>query len=380
MRDCQAEGIPNDARADLPPLAATKNQSITCQMIDTNRLVIIGNGFDLAHGLKTSYKNFLDWYFSTAYNKYLESATYKDLLIEIVPTYIPPGGVKLREVLPTEDILARIKSTYGRVEYKSDFFKQLTQKLSTQSWVDIEREYFRNLKLHFKNNVEESRQMNVRKLNWEFNYLIGKLAEYIDGINKQIPAAKSLFPPEHAFNLEAAFKPLGTRQILFLCFNYTETLIEKKYTSEESVIFIHGRVKNHKTSPIIFGYGDETDSAYQDIEDSGDNLFLEHIKSFGYFSNDNYNKLISYIDSYRFSVSIVGHSCGLSDRVLLNEIFEHQNCQQIDIFYHRKDNATDNFKEITQEISRHFKAENKNKMRRRVKWKTPLNIIPQNKS
>lgn len=27
-----------------------------------NRLVIIGNGFDLAHGLKTGYKDFIDWY------------------------------------------------------------------------------------------------------------------------------------------------------------------------------------------------------------------------------------------------------------------------------------------------------------------------------
>ena len=27
-----------------------------------NRLVIIGNGFDLAHGLKTKYEDFIDWY------------------------------------------------------------------------------------------------------------------------------------------------------------------------------------------------------------------------------------------------------------------------------------------------------------------------------
>lgn len=27
-----------------------------------NRLVLIGNGFDLAHGLKTSYKDFIYWY------------------------------------------------------------------------------------------------------------------------------------------------------------------------------------------------------------------------------------------------------------------------------------------------------------------------------
>lgn len=27
-----------------------------------NRLVLIGNGFDLAHGLKTKYEHFIEWY------------------------------------------------------------------------------------------------------------------------------------------------------------------------------------------------------------------------------------------------------------------------------------------------------------------------------
>ncbi len=27
-----------------------------------NRLVLIGNGFDIAHGLKTSYADFINWY------------------------------------------------------------------------------------------------------------------------------------------------------------------------------------------------------------------------------------------------------------------------------------------------------------------------------
>jgi hypothetical protein len=31
-----------------------------------NRIIIIGNGFDLAHGLKTSYGDFLDWVKSQA--------------------------------------------------------------------------------------------------------------------------------------------------------------------------------------------------------------------------------------------------------------------------------------------------------------------------
>jgi hypothetical protein len=51
-----------------------------------NRLVIIGNGFDLAHGLKTSYKDFLKWYFIRAYTT-AEEGTYKDNFITIIRNY-----------------------------------------------------------------------------------------------------------------------------------------------------------------------------------------------------------------------------------------------------------------------------------------------------
>ena len=39
-----------------------------------NRLVIIGNGFDLAHGLKTSYKDFIDWYWEKKSDKFYEKS------------------------------------------------------------------------------------------------------------------------------------------------------------------------------------------------------------------------------------------------------------------------------------------------------------------
>lgn len=157
----------------------------------------------------------------------------------------------------------------------------------------------------------------------------------------------------------------GSKSI-YLNFNYTDTLQAMDYANAEVIIHIHGRVKDIERNPIIFGYGDEGDPDYQQMEDLGQNIYPEHIKSFGYFITDNYQKLLAYIDSEPYEVSIVGHSCGLSDRVLLNEIFEHPNCRRIDIFYHQKSDGTVNFKEITQEISRHFKPSNKNLMRRRV--------------
>jgi hypothetical protein len=36
-------------------------------MSKINRVVLVGNGFDLAHGLKTRYEDLIDWYFYRCY-------------------------------------------------------------------------------------------------------------------------------------------------------------------------------------------------------------------------------------------------------------------------------------------------------------------------
>ena len=38
-----------------------------------NRLVIIGNGFDLAHGLKTKYEQFIRWYLGDFFRKLFDT-------------------------------------------------------------------------------------------------------------------------------------------------------------------------------------------------------------------------------------------------------------------------------------------------------------------
>lgn len=69
----------------------------------------------------------------------------------------------------------------------------------------------------------------------------------------------------------------------------------------------------------------------------------------------NYNQLTRFIESNDFQVHIYGHSCGLSDRTLLNQIFEHNQCKSIKIFYHKIDDDTNDFTDKTYDISRHFK-------------------------
>lgn len=69
-------------------------------------------------------------------------------------------------------------------------------------------------------------------------------------------------------------------------------------------------------------------------------------------------RLLNFIESNDFIVEIMGHSCGLSNRVMLNMIYEHHNRRGI-IPYYYSPTGTDeyehlNYKTLSQNISRHF--------------------------
>jgi len=149
---------------------------------------------------------------------------------------------------------------------------------------------------------------------------------------------------------------------LFLNFNYTDT--PNYFINEDKnniYLNIHGDLTESLSSPIIFGFGDELDENYKVLEDKNNNNFLKHIKSINYLQNNSYRKLIEFLESEQFQVFIFGHSCGTSDRTLLNTIFEHDNCISIVPFI-RTDR--DNYQDTVMNIYRNFT--DKRKLRKRV--------------
>lgn len=117
------------------------------------------------------------------------------------------------------------------------------------------------------------------------------------------------------------------------------------------------------------------DDDYRKIENLNENEYLLNFKSFKYSQNSNYQNLLRVIASEKFQVLIMGHSCGPSDRTLLNTIFEHENCRSIKVFYHQRENGSDNFTEIVQNISRHFN--DKKIMREKIVNKSLCSPLPQ---
>jgi hypothetical protein len=169
--------------------------------------------------------------------------------------------------------------------------------------------------------------------------------------------------------------------IHILNFNYTSTpeqYLKKLVTSNSnlrySINYIHGKT-GEPNNPLIFGFGDELDENYLEMEKEETEGFLEYVKSFWYFRTNNYHDLLRFINSGSFEVLILGHSCGLSDRTMLSMVFEHTNCISIKIFYHKHQDGSNNFKTLTQDISRHFR--NKIMLREKIVPLTKSNPLPQ---
>ncbi len=382
-----------------------------------NRIVLIGNGFDLAHGLKTSYKDFIDWYWEHWAKKLLKSCSREE-----------NDGLcvfKLRQVNywqsalyyhNNDDPFVLINSIKQDTEFcdweiTSPLFKKICDIVKQKNWVDVEQEYYRLL---CESNLEEA-----IKLNEDLCVIKEKIAEYLQEITKIRPntiarkdfiisplkyreiaieskASWDVFFRERIHNqyiiekyhehrgllkrmVNITKKYQSNRNINYDTDVYLETekelrdllfpertlLLNFNYTKIAEDYLIRPQHAQHSEinyihgnidvpQNMIFGYGDDTDDKYQVIRKKQENEYLKNIKSINYLQSSEYRSLLSFIESAPFQVCIMGHSCGSSDGTLLNTLFEHKNCVSIKPYYHEKEDGTDNYFDIIGNISRHF--------------------------
>jgi hypothetical protein len=372
-----------------------------------NRIILIGNGFDLAHGLQTSYKDFIDNYWTefaqkiyhrgyNAFVNYWENgdfASFDDGLPanQHFPykLHISVEQLTSYEMLK-ENIPRQIKTG---LKFNNDFFKRISERTGLENWVDIEREYYDALKeLLPKEETQErnksaqeleedrrQRKEKIIELNKEFKAIKNRLEKYLTCIieNATIEKHQSIqdvfsshpkyeeiaiskqkyYRDENGFpELINNFKQIPLHyETLILNFNYTKTAKKLYGKSNYSVINIHGELNNSENQ-IIFGYGDELDDDYKKIEKLQDNDFLENIKSIQYYKTRNYRRLLKFIEWEPYQVLVMGHSCGNSDRTLLNTLFEHENCVSLKVFYWQKEINKDDYTDLIMNISRNFEG------------------------
>lgn len=403
-----------------------------------NRIVLIGNGFDLAHGLKTSYADFINWYKKKIVEilrnkdsdtldeklctfRVLSNGTWYDFFFNNDIQFEKNDFLKLFDSYPN-----KVESTY------STFFTQILNHVSKKGWVDIENEYYRFLT---KSAIEEHSIQKMVELNAQMNTLKDNLIEYLNIVANQTTAIegirKLIFSPiitndisvsakeilkenvdswmeQDAAFVNAKIQRYGLKvtdytnmieefrrnyqtgryrfidvpwvyllpdAITLLNFNYTNTA--QIYQDEDNGLgfmnYIHGTVDDPQS--VIFGYGDELDDKFKQLQNLNENECLNNIKSIKYLEADNYRRILAFMEAEPYQVCIMGHSCGNSDRTLLNTLFEHKNCISIKPYYYQKEDGTDNYMEIVQNISRNFT--DMKLMRDRVVNKTQCEALPQ---
>lgn len=330
------------------------------------QLVIIGNGFDKAHGLPTSYSEFIQHYLMKCYSEACDNnGGYSDDNLEF---FLSTQFSEDHNGKSIEKYYALLREC--KANFKNKFLERIISKVNQRYWVDIEMDYFDMLSVLGDQFLRRSKNTRlIKALNEDLQGIKVLLQNYLNEIVEPIIRETKLY-----FLNE--FQIINNRresneETLFLNFNYTSTL--DAYVNEldnTKCIYIHGKL-NQPKNPIIFGFGDEQHKKYELIESLNENLFLKNIKTFKYLLTNNYRDLTMFLESFdeailpdeEFEVSIFGHSCGMSDGTLLNHIFDRDNCKGISIYYHKNQ---EDFIERSNEISRHFKSKNKNNLRLRI--------------
>jgi hypothetical protein len=292
----------------------------------------------------------------------------------------------------------------------SPFFENICKSIETKGWVDIENEYYRLLTEY---TLTDSIVKDWKGLNSQLRYLKDLLIKYLKHIDEQevsiIESIKSkIYAPIKLDDISVSGKNIvkecvdlwmkqdvalvkekmrryGYKEednmdsinyfrdkykegkiffsdvprtymlpdaVMLLNFNYTHTAQLYHEADLGFINYIHGKIDNPQS--VIFGYGDELDDDYKRLQKLNDNECLTNIKTIRYQESDNYRKVLAFIESAPFQVYVMGHSCGNSDRTLLNTLFEHRNCISIKPYYYIKKDGTDSYIELVQNISRNF--------------------------
>lgn len=372
----------------------------TCDMakIYLNKLYLIGNGFDLNHNLPTSYEDFLIWYVSDMINRAYEEDTRQitdDCITLIIDSNYRNKNLcesthrLLNRAIDSKDLTILLYDTQNSnnspnkqlqfsIHPQNNFIKHILTECLSSEWGGIEDAIHRYIKAcHYKvqkdhenvsinrfdSQVYREELKNIKSLNSSVAHLRAKLKEYLANHNAPAELNMPLFSSKMDWDYYYSVSEPDwhyTRKVMFLNFNYTTYHtsimgeIEKDY-NDESINFdsinIHGTVDS-PLEDIVFGVGDEQNDFYSLIESLYCDEWLYCMKSFYYFRNKSYQRLLGFIKGGDYEINILGHSCSITDRTLLNMLFENKFCKKIHVFHYK---GMDSYSETTYNIARNFK-------------------------
>ncbi|MDP9726543.1 hypothetical protein J2W44_005655 [Priestia aryabhattai] len=299
-----------------------------------SKLFIIGNGFDIAHNLKTSYDEF---------RKYLLSSNpeinMKDLIVP-EKIYEPDGGV-----------------TYDEAEVLSMLFYLINEaECNTEKWSNIESSLGQ---LNFDGVFDWLDDVYDR--DGDINYFKTAYRNEDIASDLLIPTTtiQQLFSDWiNTLKVDLAtpkidFQNLIGEEDYFLTFNYTDTLQEVYGVAEDCICYIHGR----QHCKIYFGHGNEelfTEdyvSTYIGTENTLRDIHIQLRKEVEEALEDNSDFFISLENAHIEEIYSYGFSFSKVDTIYLKEICNRINTEDITWYFndHNAEKEHPKFKDVLRE-------------------------------
>lgn len=347
------------------------------------KILVLGNGFDLAHGLPTQYKHFIEFCekatliyeekkLSIGNNEYKKrylndwdfNNTIKQLLNDAFISRNYMGSVLVTNNLYLNQLYECIKNNLWYEHFKRVL---ASNALTGQNWIDFESEIANSIK-------EMEAAPNKRPLEQLANTSPTILQQYLSAIRKSVflvtikdldnatlvlhtdlnrlTRALEIYLSVFVSKIKINKPIIDLENQLFdyvLSFNYTNTyerIFKKKITPQTEICYVHGKANKDATIEncnLVLGIdeyllGDKKNTQltflpfkkfYQRIHKYTDNSYSKWI-------DDIYDCAIDGTRRNKFELHIFGHSLDVTDKDILRKFILNQNVQT-KIYYHRKD-------------------------------------------
>lgn len=328
-------------------------------------VLIIGNGFDLAHGLKTSYKDFLE-------------ACHKISLQEAVD-----GKADYKKICDTN-------------LWMKHFITR--QKQLGDTWIDLENEIFeviRMLSNRYKQNALSRKVLVVDKNNTDFNlldiekylrepywdenlnkegceepfksyiinYYIETFQDVIPLLYKQLRKFTQAFEKYLMYDVLTQITPAikynfplqsPNRAVHVLSFNYTDTYerlykTKNMYADPKSVyVYVHGKAGESDDCNLVLG----THSFDNTTIPVDFNVFKKHHQRHRYGTIEDYQDFIKMLkETGVVTFHVIGHSLNNTDKNILKHVFITNKNSVINIYWHDEETQEKLMTNITEIIT-----------------------------
>lgn len=279
-------------------------------------LLVIGNGFDLAHGLKTTYDDFLGWAYENG-----EMGKYWGF--DLNAYWKRYHTLKKERTVEIEDgVLVNHSPTSVGQEYHLPDYVETLFKKQNDTWIDLENNLASVINKCSAKWFKRSSGFAYEEFKSLFDdFIVAMFEKYIASVVNVVELQQIL--------------SVGNADLV-LSFNYSNTY-ERLYKTKRNtpICYINGQASDDKySSNIVFGC-DCYSAEYRELS-WYDKTSQRHEKN----SDCRYKDWLKWNEKNPLSIFIVGHSLGRTDYDILRH-FVMNRINRTYVYYHCPNAKTD---------------------------------------